>query len=379
MSDWLSMLGGAFAHEPVLVRVALASVLGSAPREAGASMLVGAGSLQGSIGGGNLEFEATAIARAMLRQGSPWQMTSFPLGPALGQCCGGFVELWFERLEAGQYAAFAAMGTARSGARSEWILATVAEPDRPPRRALLAQAASGGFDDPTLDAWARDEATAMQEEEPPAAVRLARSGSWTLLLERLGAPDTPLYLFGAGHVGRALVSVLSGLPFKVDWIDGRTGVFPDTLPANVTVHVSPDPPELARRAPPSACFLVLTHSHALDYEICREILRRDRFSFAGLIGSHTKAARFAHRLARDGIAPERVGRLVCPIGIAGIAAKQPEAIAVAVAAQLLRLRELGWDEQAAHERGRPASRRMGAPAEGGRAVPITVHPPRREN
>jgi xanthine dehydrogenase accessory factor len=143
--------------------------------------------------------------------------------------------------------------------------------------------------------------------------------------------------------------------------------------------VSADPPELVRRAPPGACFLVLTHSHALDYEVCREILRRDSFSFAGLIGSHTKAARFAHRLARDGIAAERVGRLVCPIGIAGIAAKQPEAIAVAVAAQLLRLRELGWDEQAAHERGRPASRRMGAPAEGGRAVPITVHPPRRES
>jgi xanthine dehydrogenase accessory factor len=124
---------------------------------------------------------------------------------------------------------------------------------------------------------------------------------------------------------------------------------------------------------------VLTHSHALDYDICREILRRDRFSFAGLIGSHTKAARFAHRLARDGIAPERVGRLVCPIGIAGIAAKQPEAIAVAVAAQLLRLRELGWDERAAHERGRPASGRTGAPAESGRVVPITVHPARREN
>jgi xanthine dehydrogenase accessory factor len=379
MSDWLSILCGALAREPALVRVAMASVLGSAPREAGASMLVGPDWLQGSIGGGNLEFKATEIARAMLRQGSPWQMTSFPLGPALGQCCGGFVELWFERLEARQHAAFVAMDAARSGAMSEWILASVAGPDRPLRRALLAQNASGGFDDPTLDAWARDEAVAMQEEERPAIARLARGDGCTLLLERLDVPQTPLYLFGAGHVGRALIGVLSSLPFKVDWIDGRTGFFPDVLPANVEVHVSPDPAELVRRAPPSACFLVLTHSHALDYEICREILRRDRFSFAGLIGSHTKAARFAHRLARDGIAPERVGRLVCPIGIAGIAAKQPEAIAVAVAAQLLRLRELGWDERAAHERGRPASGRTGAPAESGRVVPITVHPARREN
>lgn len=378
MSDWPSVLPGALAHEPALVRVALASVLGSAPRETGASMLVGADSLRGSIGGGNLEFKATEMARAMLRQGPAWQIASFPLGPALGQCCGGFVELWFERIEAEQRAAFAAFDAARSGAMSECLLATVAAPDRPPRRTLLAQDASSAFGDPTLDAWVRNEAAAMQEEEP-ASARLARNGGWTLLLEQLDVPGTPLYLFGAGHVGQALVAVLSGLPFKVTWVDGREGVFPEVLPANVTAHASPDPAELVRNAPPGACFLVLTHSHAVDYEICREILRRDSFSFAGLIGSHTKAARFAHRLARDGIAAERVGRLVCPIGIAGIAAKQPQAIAVAVAAQLLRMRELGWDAQAAHERGRPSSGRAGAAAESGRVVPIAVHPARRES
>ncbi len=379
MSDWLSRLPDALAAEPALVRVALASVLGSAPRETGACMLVGMDAFQGSIGGGNLEFKAIEMARAMLRQGSAWQLASFPLGPALGQCCGGFVELWFERIEAGQRAAFTAFDTARDGATSECFLATVATPGQPLHRTLLAHAASDGSGDPALDAWARDEAAAMRAEEPPARARLVRRGSWTLLVERLDAPHTPLYLFGAGHVGRALISVLSRLPFKVSWVDGRNGVFPDVLPANVTAHASPVPAELMRHAPPDACFLVLTHSHALDYEICREILRRDSFSFVGLIGSHTKAARFAHRLARDGVAAERVGRLVCPIGIAGIAAKQPEAIAVAVAAQLLRLRELGWDEQAAHERGRPASARAGASAESGRIVPITVHPVRRES
>jgi xanthine dehydrogenase accessory factor len=376
MSDWLSLLPDALAHEPALVRVALASVLGSAPRETGASMLVGAESLLGSIGGGNLEFKAIEMARAMLRRGPAWQVTSFPLGPALGQCCGGFVELWLECIEAEQRAALAAFGAARSNAMAECILATVAGPDRPPRRALVAQDARSAFGDPALDAWITNEVAAMQEEQPTGA-RLARNAGWTLLLERLDVPVTPLYLFGAGHVGRALVSVLSGLPFEVIWVDGRNGVFPDVLPANVVAHPTPAPAGLVRDAPPNACFLVLTHSHALDYEICREILTRERFSFAGLIGSHTKAARFAHRLARDGIAAERVGRLVCPIGIAGIAAKQPEAIAVAVAAQLLRLRELGWNEQAAHERGRPA--RAGASAESGRAVPIIVHPARRES
>ncbi len=119
----------------------------------------------------------------------------------------------------------------------------------------------------------RDEAAAMRDEEPPPTRAWLASGSWTLLLERLDAPHTPLYLFGAGHVGRALISVLSGLPFKVTWVDGRNGVFPDVLPANVTAHASPDPAELVRDAAPDACFLVLTHSHALDYEICREILQ----------------------------------------------------------------------------------------------------------
>ena len=376
MSDWLSLIPGVLAQEQSLVRVALASVLGSAPRETGASMLVGADSLRASIGGGNLEFKATEIARAMLRQGPAWQVMSFPLGPALGQCCGGFVELWFERIDAEQGAAFAVFEAARKGAMAECFLATAAGPDTPPRRALLAQGASGALGDAALDAWVRNEVVAMQEEEP-ANARLARNAGWTLLLERLDVPVTPLYLFGAGHVGHALVSVLSGLPFDVTWVDGREGAFPETLPANVNAHASSDPAELVRDAPQEACFLVLTHSHALDYEICREILRRDRFSFAGLIGSHTKAARFAHRLARDGIGAERVGRLVCPIGIAGIGAKQPEAIAVAVAAQLLRLRELGWDEQAAHERGRPA--RAGASAEGGRVVPIAVRPAQRES
>jgi xanthine dehydrogenase accessory factor len=338
-------------------------------------MLVGAASLRGSIGGGNLEFKATEMARAMLREGSGWQMTSFPLGPALGQCCGGFVELWFERIEVDEHVAFAALEAARGIATSECFLATIAGPGRQPRRCLLTDDSSG-YDDATLDAWVREEVQALRQEEPPTTARLAHGDEGSLLLERLDAPDMPLYLFGAGHVGRALVSVLSGLPFQVTWVDGRRGVFPDMLPANVTAHVMPDPPALVRRAPPRACFLVLTHSHALDYDICREILGRGDSSFAGLIGSHTKAARFAHRLARDGIAPDRVGRLVCPIGIAGISAKQPKAIAVAVAAQLLRLSELGWNAQAAHERGRMAA---ASPAGSGRVVPIAVHPVQRES
>jgi xanthine dehydrogenase accessory factor len=171
-------------------------------------------------------------------------------------------------------------------------------------------------------------------------------------------------------VGKALVSRLAGLPFQVAWVDSRDGMFPDLLPTNVRALPSMDPVEQAQRALPGAAYLVMTHSHALDYDLCRTILARGDFCFAGLIGSHTKAARFAHRMAREGIPAERIGRLVCPIGIAGIDSKLPEAIGIGVAAQLLRLREARWDGAGAHERGRRAAQPAGTQPQG---IPIVVH------
>ncbi len=181
---------------------------------------------------------------------------------------------------------------------------------------------------------------------------------------------TDLYLFGAGHVGKAIVPRLAGLPFDVTWVDSRDGMFPDLLPTNVRAVRSQDPVEQVRRARSDAAYLVMTHSHALDYDICRAILTRGDFCFAGLIGSHTKAARFAHRMAREGMPAERIGRLVCPIGIAGIDSKLPEAIAIGVAAQLLRLREADWDGASAHERGRRAVQQTETQQQ---AIPIVVH------
>jgi xanthine dehydrogenase accessory protein XdhC len=236
---------------------------------------------------------------------------------------------------------------------------------------------SHSFGTETLDSWAQQAAASMQGES--GAPRLVHQSRCTLLLERLDPQDTPLFVFGAGHVGKALVSVLAGLPFQIVWVDSREGVFPIVLPENVAAQQTPAPVEYVERAPESTCFLVLTHSHALDYDLCKAILTRGAFCFLGLIGSHTKAARFAHRLARDGMPPDRIGRLVCPFGIAGIEAKQPQAIAVAVAAQLLRLREQNWDARLAHERARRDTYQPQAPREAGQAVPITVYPTVRQN
>jgi xanthine dehydrogenase accessory factor len=369
VSDWFSLLTQAGDDRQALVRVAVASVRGSAPREPGACMLVGERTMLGSIGGGRLELTAVETARTLLAAGGIWQTLHVPLGPTLGQCCGGVVELWFERLEASDRTQLAAMLAREQGSGADVILATVVKSDGYRQRVLLIEdGGDPGFGDAAIDRWVLSEAVALRSAE--GASRLAADGAHTLFLERVETAHTQLYLFGAGHVGKALASRLAGLPFQVAWVDSRDAMFPDLLPTNVRAIASLDPVEQAQCALPGAAYLVMTHSHALDYDLCRTILARGDFCFAGLIGSHTKAARFAHRMAREGMPAERVGRLVCPIGIAGIDSKVPEAIAIGVAAQLLRLREANWDGAGAHERGRRIAQPAGTQPQ---AIPIVVH------
>lgn len=159
----------------------------------------------------------------------------------------------------------------------------------------------------------------------------ARPEDWAL-----PEPRFHLQLYGAGHVGRAIVRLLDDLPCRVQWIDERESEFPaaPSAPHIERVCVEPVEAEVAV-APPGAFYLVLTHSHDLDMAITEAILRRGDFGYLGLIGSATKRARFLHRFEARGIAPERLQRLTCPIGVPGIAGKEPEVIAVAVVAQLL--------------------------------------------
>jgi xanthine dehydrogenase accessory factor len=157
------------------------------------------------------------------------------------------------------------------------------------------------------------------------------------LIERIDTDHMPLWLFGAGHVGQALVRVLAELPFEVTWIDERSGIFPASLPENAAAVACDFPVDAVTDAPSGAMYLVLTHRHDLDFDLCRAILARDDMRWAGVIGSATKAASFRKRLARFGVPSERIARLVSPIGIEGIASKVPAAIAVAVVAQLLQV------------------------------------------
>jgi xanthine dehydrogenase accessory factor len=162
-------------------------------------------------------------------------------------------------------------------------------------------------------------------------------GEATLVFEPVLPPRFQVALFGAGHVGRALVKLLADLPCLVTWIDSRAEAFPAEIPANAAVELTDLPEEEVVDLPHESYVLVMTHSHALDLRIVERALRRPDLRYVGLIGSKTKRARFLRRLALRGLAPEEIARLTCPIGIEGVACKRPAEIAIAVAAQLLQL------------------------------------------
>lgn len=299
---WLDDLA-ALGEPAVLVTVAQAE--GSTPREAGTRMIVTARDVLGTIGGGNLEFKAIALARERLRgeSGGGVAFHRFALGPSLGQCCGGATVLALERIAPGE--------------------AWVAEAERRVAAGDTIGLASGG-----------DAPTRVLDAPPPST-----TFDGERLVERIAPIDFVVWLFGAGHVGHAIVQVLATLPCRLTWIDEREAQFPAQVPSNTRVLWSDAPALDARDAPAGTHFLVMTHSHALDQDICEQVLRRADYAYLGLIGSATKRALFERRLAERGIARERLATLVCPIGIAGIASKEPGAIAIAVAAQLEQLRE----------------------------------------
>ena len=150
--------------------------------------------------------------------------------------------------------------------------------------------------------------------------------------------DFNVVLFGAGHVGRALINILGGVPCAVTWVDSRDDAFPPEMPGNVEVVATDAPEAEVDAAAPGSYFLVMTHSHALDEQLSERILRRADFAYFGLIGSHAKRRQFEHRLAARGISADSLMAMTCPIGVDGIAGKEPGIIAVAVAAQLLQRR-----------------------------------------
>jgi xanthine dehydrogenase accessory factor len=393
--SWIASTAEEIAEHGAVVRVTVIRADGSTPRETGAAMLVGAGHIVDTIGGGALELEAIAHARGLIASSPsprasptpqptvqargegwgegrrqtptaeqaaathpdplpvkngerekaasvPWQrdVRDFALGPSLGQCCGGHTRLLFEVFTA----------------HERPVLESLAAGVDPDVTLLLRPLESGR----PLEAASHRK---QQGEWPLAVTRTVREmlsgarprdavlvrgakgdGAW--FVEPVARRTVPLYIYGAGHVGRALVRVLQDLPFAITWADTAASRFPDPIPAHATAQAVGDLPGLASAAPAGAYHIVMTYSHALDLAICHALLRRGDFGHLGLIGSATKRARFQKRLTEAGIAPAALARLTCPIGLPGLNGKEPSMIAVAVAAQLAQLATAGRQEMA---------------------------------
>ena len=160
-------------------------------------------------------------------------------------------------------------------------------------------------------------------------------GATVLLFEPMGQPQAHIAVFGAGHVGRALVPLLASLPCKVRWIDSRDNEFPEQIPAGVEKVVNDDVVDEVDNMPAGSYFIVMTHNHQLDLELTAAILERNDFTYYGLIGSQSKRAKFEHRLRDRGFKPETVQRMRCPMGIAEVKGKLPVEIAVSIAGEVI--------------------------------------------
>lgn len=296
MAGWIDVARDRIAREGGVVRASLVNVRGSAPREAGAMMLITASDIWQTIGGGSLEFEVMAKARVMLdAPAAPWQrqLISAALGPDMGQCCGGHVKVLLERFGTAEATELAALEGCRR----------------------LAHPLAG---------------TAPPADAGDAAIGLNPDSS--AFIAPVIQPGRPLFLYGAGHIGRALAPHLVALQLDLHWIDIEDTRFPAEMPDGATRVVASDPTVIAAHAPVDAIHLVITHNHALDEAICHRILSGPGFARLGLIGSVTKAARFHSRLAKSGITLEVLDRLVCPVGMAQITGKHPARVALSIAA-----------------------------------------------
>jgi xanthine dehydrogenase accessory factor len=358
-AHWLRTIVDMVADSAV-VRVVVIRAEGSTPRDAGAAMLVTELGQSGTIGGGALEFDAIKAARALLDQADTtgtarWlrEVREYPLGPALCQCCGGFAWVLFELFTPAERGALQANLDRIANASGY----------------LARQLISGG----PLSVYIERADTATLPETVAAHLQTGLSGTEALtthliegapsvpawFVEPVSAPSHVLYLYGAGHVGREVVRVTAGLGFDIRWVDTEASRFPHPIASHAQRIISSEPAETAASAEVDALHLVMTYSHPMDEAICRALLLRDEFAFLGLIGSKTKRARFAQRLLSAGVTKEQLARLVSPIGIDGLTGKEPAAIAVSVAVQLLQVLQTRAFERRDFATAKP--RRVGAP------------------
>jgi len=329
MNEWIDELTDLAAAGERAVLVTVAGIRGSAPREIGAKMIVTASETIGTIGGGQLEYQSTRAAVEMLDD-QQTTLRSFPLGASMGQCCGGVVEILFEPIAAGMPGWLRDLA-ALHGQSEPAIIATRISRSNPAKLIVTATEIFG-VDEQQADSSLVSKARQLLADNPVTTRDVQE------LYDPIVVSDLNIAVFGAGHVGAAVISALSDLDCNIRWLDSRQKMF-RKVPANVRAIVAADPALEVAAMPADSYYLVMTHSHAVDFDICDRILQRRDARYCGLIGSKSKRRRFEKRYRQQGMSQSVIDQLICPIGVDGISGKKPAEIAVAAAAEILKVRE----------------------------------------
>ena len=314
MKIWHEIVRQLEANSPCVL-ISIIEKKGSVPRSVGTKMLLrNDGSIFGTIGGGQLEWSMMQHGTELLSHHNEHYFTlrNQTLGPGIGQCCGGSVTVGLEHI-------------------SPAYLSKAKE--------FMELEQNGGFqckvkfsDHGKIN---RDLGTGRNSSTKELNLDNNKINQENFFIENYNELRRQLTIFGAGHIGQALMLAIAPLPFDVTWVDSRKSIFPKTTPKNFRCIVERKPINVLANTPDNSFIIITTHSHALDQEITYAALLDDRFAYVGLIGSESKKASFKSRLSKIGLPESKFNKLVCPIGIDGIQSKNPAAIATATAAQLL--------------------------------------------
>lgn len=298
--DWVGEAQAIATRSERAVLVFVAKHYGSTPREKGCWMLVRPDVSLGTLGGGEVERVIEAAARDMLAERQPWQRIyeKYMLGPDMGQCCGGGMEVVFEPIDESSADWLTAAQHCIVENRPGFVVITCDSPEQHPHVNAVALPQN------------LDEAKGIH-------------------IQPLIDKRPSLVVYGAGHVARALAGIAAHLPIRLTVVDSRQKEL-DLLPKskNITSVLMQDPPAHAAALHADGV-LIMTHSHSLDYRLCLKLLKKKDLSYVGLIGSKSKGARFRRRFEKDdGLTGEEIARLTSPIGQGGVSGKEPGLIAL---------------------------------------------------
>lgn len=356
MNNWVQILDHWSSDARDCVLITVVHTAGSAPREAGSKMIVATDEISGTIGGGNLEHTAIQRARSLLSRKSSANTIRFldlyALGPMLEQCCGGVVFLHYELVNQDNYGWIKTVKEINERSQKMVIVSRSTRPgaeiSAKEKLIVTDNSTTGSLGELEQDAIAQARQLLANNKASSHAVLkplVESKGSLpdigdALVFDVLQPCDFHIALFGAGHVGSAIIAILQqSVSCRITWIDSRKDVFPIHVPDNVVVRHALAPAEVVEELPAKTYYLIMTHSHDLDQALCETIMNRVDYQFLGLIGSETKYKRFKKRLSEKGVGELDLKRLICPIGIENIHSKEPGSIAVSVVAQLLQLHE----------------------------------------